>query len=153
MSAEYIKTEVDKIVEDKSFPYPQNIAMAAAWIMGNFKGLNLKVLDTTKRSSLADFFIMGSANNMTQAKSMADEIVVQLKRHNVKVLSKEGLGGSEWILIDLGDIIVHVFLDNTRTTYNLDELWQDAPQIKIPNEYYFEEPTESDEETGGRNFF
>lgn len=153
MSSEYINTEVDKIVENKSFPYPQNMAMAAAWIMGNFKGLNLKVLDTTKRSSLADFFIMGSASNMTQAKSIADEICNQLKRHDVKLLSKEGLGDAEWILIDLGDIIVHLFLDNTRTNYNLDELWQDAPQIEIPNEYYFEEPTESDDESGGRSFF
>lgn len=153
MSNEYINAEVDKIVSDKSFPYPQNMAMAAAWIMGNFKGLNLKVLDTTKRSSLADFFIMGSASNMTQAKSISQEICNQLRRHDVKLLSKEGHGDAEWILIDLGDIIVHLFLDNTRTNYNLDELWQDAPQVKIPNEYYFEEPAESDDESGGRSFF
>ena len=152
MSAEYINAEVDKIINDKSFEYPQNLAMTAAWIMGNFKGLNLKVLDTSKRSSLADFFIMGSATNMTQAKSMADEICSQLRRHEVNVLSKEGLGEAEWTLLDLGDIIVHIFLDNTRTNYNLDELWQDAPQIKIPNEYYFEEPTEDDDDSG-RSFF
>ncbi|MFT6603537.1 MAG: ribosome-associated protein, partial [Bacteriovoracaceae bacterium] len=74
MSVEYVNTEVEKIINDKSFEFPQNLAMAAAWIMGNFKGLNLKVLDTRKRGSLADYFIMGSASNMTQAKSMADTI-------------------------------------------------------------------------------
>lgn len=154
MSAEYTQAEVDKIVGDKTFSYPLNLAMASAWVMGNLKGLNLKVLDTTKRSSLADYFIMGSASNMTQAKAMADEIVVQLKRHDVKVLSKEGLGGSDWILLDLGDIICHIFLDNTRTNYNLDELWEDSPQMPIPNEYYFEEPVEgSDDSSGGRTFF
>jgi ribosome-associated protein len=153
MSVEYVNTEVEKIVKDTSFEFPLNLAMASAWIMGNFKGLNLKVLDTRKRGSLADFFIMGSASNMTQAKSMADAICVQLKKHEVNVLSKEGLGDAEWILLDLGDIIVHIFLDNTRTNYNLDELWQDAPQITIPNEYYFEEPTDSEDESGGRSFF
>jgi hypothetical protein len=48
---------------------------------------------------------------------------------------------------------VHIFLDNTRTNYNLDELWADAPHVKIPNEYYFEEPADSDDESGGRSFF
>jgi ribosome-associated protein len=153
MSVEYVNAQVEKIVKDESLEFPLNLAMASAWIMGNFKGLNLKVLDTRKRGSLADFFIMGSASNMTQAKSMADVICVQLKKFNVNVLSKEGLGDAEWILLDLGDVIVHIFLDNTRTNYNLDELWQDAPQVQIPNEYYFEEPTDSEGESGGRSFF
>lgn len=157
MSAEYLKTEVEKIIKDKEFEFPKNIAMAAAWIMGNFKGLNLKVLDTSKRSSLADFFIMGSASNMTQARSMADSICSELSKHNVKIISKEGLGDADWILLDLGDVIAHIFLDNTRTNYNLDELWEDAPQVTIPTEYYFEEPTgteeTSDENSGGRDFF
>lgn len=151
MSAEYIQSEVNKIVQDKSLEFPKNIAMASAWIMGNSKGLNLKVLDTTNRNSIADFFIMGSASNMIQAKAMAEEIVTQLKSHGVKVLSKEGLGHSDWILLDLGDIIVHIFLDNTRTNYNLDELWQDAPQVKIPNEYYYEEPIDAGSESDSKD--
>ncbi len=153
MSVEYVNAEVEKIMKDESFEFPQNLAMASAWIMGNFKGLNLKVLDTRKRGSLADYFIMGSASNMTQAKSMADTICTQLKQYNVNILSKEGFSDAEWILLDLGDIIVHIFLDNTRTNYNLDELWADAPHVKIPNEYYFEEPTDSEDESGGRSFF
>ena len=72
MSRDYISKEVEKIIKDDTLKYPQNMAMACAWILGNFKGLNLKVLEVGHVSSLADFFVVASASNYTQAQAKLD---------------------------------------------------------------------------------
>lgn len=137
MSREYVQTELKKIINDKNYEYPLNLAMASAWLIGNLKGINLKALDTRKMSSLADFFILGSATNITQLQSMAETIVTELKDLDFKVLSVEGLSGTDWVLIDLGDVLVHIFLDASRSVYDLDNLWTQAIPLEIPSEYYF----------------
>ncbi len=137
--SEYIKKEVSKILSDKKLEFPLNLAMASAWIAGNFKGTELKIFDVRGKSTLCDFFVLSSANNPTQLNSMANEIVGQFKQNNVKILSTEGMDAN-WVLLDFGDIIVHLFLEEARFQYNLDELWKAAPQVKIPQSYYFSEP-------------
>ncbi len=131
----YLDKEIDKVFDNKELVYPLNVAMSCAWIMGNMKGINLKILDVDK-SSLADYFILASASNHTQAQSMANTIVGQLRRKSLRARSVEGLIDSDWILIDLGDVIVHIFLENSRDFYKLDELWEDAKIVEIPSEYY-----------------
>ena len=137
MSREYINKEIDEIMSS-SFEYPKNMAMSSAWIMGNLKGLNLKVLKMGEEHSLTDFFVIGSAQNYIQARSMADEISFQLKRHKAEVRSKEGNENSDWILIDFGDIIVHIFIEHARSDYNLESLWKESTEVEIPQEYYFD---------------
>lgn len=136
--SEYIKKEVSKILDDKKLGFPLNLAMASAWIAGNFKGTQLKIFDVRGRSTLCDFFVLSSASNTTQLNAMANEIVGQFKQNEVKILSVEGMDGN-WVLLDFGDIIVHLFLEDARYAYNLDELWKAAPQIEIPQSYYFSE--------------
>jgi len=138
MSKEYIEKNVNEIMEDKNFDFPKNMAMASAWVLGNLKGVNLKVMDTSETSSLSDYFVLCSATNITQAQSMAEDVLVQLKRHGYQAISKEGWAAdSDWILLDMGDIIVHIFLENSRTVYDLDNLWNEAKPVEIPQEYYF----------------
>lgn len=137
MSQEFISKEVTKIVEGNDYEYPLNLAMGAAWICGNFKGHNLKVLKVAGMSSLADYFVLASASNVTQAKAMAEAVLVELKKHGAKSLSKEGMPQTDWMLLDLGDIIVHIFLDISREVYDLDGLWRDAQIMEIPQEYYY----------------
>ena len=157
MSQEFVAAEVNKIINEESIEFPKNMAMASAWILGNLKGINLKILDTSETSSLSDYFIMASATNLIQAKSMADDIVVFMKKHGLTVRSKEGLQGSDWILIDLGDIIVHIFLEAARSVYALEELWAKAPSVSIPENYYFSsddaEAAQQIEESKDRDFF
>src|SRR5690606_21352295 len=89
-------------------------------------------------SSLCDYNIIASAMNPMQARSMVDEIQMNLKNQaGAKTYSLEGMDEAEWILLDLGDIIVHVFLETTRDIFDLDMLWKDYAQIAIPQEYYF----------------
>lgn len=150
MSTEYIEKNVDEIEKDSNYEFPLNMAMASAWILGNFKGINLKVIDTRNVSSLADYYVLASASNSTQARSMADQVMQQMKRKDLNVVSKEGLNDTaDWILIDLGDFIVHIFQESSRDVYDIDGLW-DAPQVEIPNEYYHgeEESGASDEDKG-----
>ena len=134
MSREYIKTEITKILEKEEFP--KNLALASAWIIANFKGVNIKIFDVSATSSLCDYNIIATAENTTQAKGMVDEIQRQLKAV-AKMNSLEGVSDGEWILLDMLDIIVHIFQDTTRDVFALEELWLNAPQVEIPNEYYY----------------
>jgi ribosome-associated protein len=156
MSSEFVASEVDKIIKDKSFEFPKNMAMAATWILGNLKGINLKIMDVSHTSSLSDFYIVASATNSTQANSMANEVLRQLKQHDLNFLSKEGMNGSDWILLDGGDIIIHIFLEAARDVYGLEEIWTEAKPVEIPQSYYFssedaEAALKADDK--GRDFF
>lgn len=154
MSSEYINSEVDKIYNNSDYEFPLNAALAATWILGNFKGTNLKVLDVRKTSSLSDFYILASASNTVQSKSMADEISNQLKRKELPPRSIEGKENADWILLDHGDILVHIFLENTREVYDLDDLWKDCKQVEIPQEYYFSDGhDEAPEEEPDKGYF
>ena len=146
MSKEFVQKEVNKIIDE--FESPKNMAMASAWILGNLKGTNLKILDVSKTSGLADYFVMASAQNPIQAQSMVEEVAFQAKRLKQTVLSIEGKGGSDWILLDLGDIIVHIFIESVRDIYDLDQLYGEAPIVEIPQEYYFSSPEEESKEEG-----
>ena len=77
-----------------------------------------------------------SVNNKTQASSVASEIMSQLKSHNASCISQEGLDTGEWILLDFGDVIIHIFQESSRDIYDLDTLWGNFPTAPIPPEYY-----------------
>jgi ribosome-associated protein len=152
MSNEHIDKNVNEIFNNKEFNFPLNSAMAAAWILGNLKGINLKIYDVRKISSLGDYYVMGSATNIRQAHAMAEMIGAQLKKHNMKIISTEGKADSDWILLDLGDILVHIFLEVSRGNYNLESLWDEAIPVEIPSSYYFSgDDTESNDDE--KNYF
>lgn len=154
---DYVSQEVDKIYNDKSFKFPLNLAMSSTWVLGNLKGENLKVFDVSKTSSLSDYYILASATSSTQAQSMAETVLRQARRLGHRSISQEGMeADSEWILLDLGDIIVHIFLDIARMNYDLDNLWREAPSVKIPQEYYFSnegDDKESNDDSNDKSFF
>ncbi len=135
MSKPYIQQEVKKIFNSKEFP--QSAALSAAWIVAHFKGVNIKIYDTKDKSSLCDYNLIASAENTTQARAMVDEITYCLKQNDMELTSVEGLDDAEWILVDLGDIIVHIFQETAREVFDLDQLWGECPQVEIPQEYYF----------------
>ncbi len=156
MNRDYITKEVEAIIKDNTLETPLNVAMASAWIMGNFKGLNLKILDLRKVSGISDFFVIGSASNPTQASAMAEEISHQMRAHGIEALSREGLKtNTDWILLDYGDVIVHVFHEPSRTVYDLEHLYKNAISVDIPESYYFSTPESErkNNDDGGRNYF
>ena len=137
MNREFATREIGKIIEDERFPLSRNMALAAAWILGNIKGTDLKIFDLRTASDLCDYHVLGSARSTVQLKAMADEVLFYFKRFGFFVQSKEGVLHSGWALIDLNDIIVHIFLEETRNLYALDELWRGAKTLDILQNYYF----------------
>jgi len=137
---EYIQAEVNKVITNQAFEFPLNHAMATAWILANFKGDNLKIFDMRKSTALVDYSIIATAQNATQARAMVDEISNNLKNQGANIVSYEGYESADWILLDTGDIMVHVFTGPARDVYDLDMIYARNPQVKIPEEFYFAKP-------------
>jgi ribosome-associated protein len=136
MANPFIEKNVTEIIEENKEQFPLNMALASSWIVANFKGMNIKIFDVAETSSLADYYVIGSVNNPTQARSIADELLFNLKKHGEKNLSIEGLETGDWVLLDMGDIIVHLFLEHTRDIFGLDILWAKYDQVQVPTEYF-----------------
>ncbi len=140
---EYVQNEVNKVISNPSFEFPLNHAMAAAWIIANFKGENLKVFDMRKTTSLCDYAIVATAQNTTQARAIVDEAANILKNLGTRIISSEGYESGDWILLDTGDVIIHIFNGPAREIYDLDMLYVRNAQVKIPEEFYFSKPVET----------
>lgn len=88
-------------------------------------------LDVHEISLLADYFLICSANTERQMNAIVEEIVDKVEENQVDVRRIEGKDGGKWILIDLGDVIIHVFQTAERSFYNLEKLWSDAPLVQL----------------------
>ncbi len=95
------------------------------------KAENIDVLDITKLTSLADYFIICTCNSTTQVRACVDEVVEKMEEISVNPSHKEGYHGGSWVLVDFGDIIVHVMARETREFYALEKLWDDAQRIEL----------------------
>jgi len=85
--------------------------------------------------AITDAFVVTSGRNTRQVKTIAEEVEARLKADGgIRPLRVEGLGDSQWILLDYGDIVVHIFLDETRAYYDLERLWSDAPRVTWEDE-------------------
>ena len=103
------------------------LAVAAAL---DKKAINLDVLAVADLTSIADYFVLMSANNERQSQAIADEIVDRLKKEmNVRPLLVEGTTPGRWVLLDFGDFIIHIFTEDVRRFYGLERLWGDAPNV------------------------
>lgn len=89
---------------------------------------DITVIDMTAVNPYTDYFVICTANNVRQASALADYVEEEAEKHGFAVRMKEGTGGSTWVLIDLGEIVVHVFTQETRDLYRLEALWADQPQ-------------------------
>jgi ribosome-associated protein len=89
------------------------------------------VLDLRKLTVIADFFVICSGESFTQVKAIADNIESQLRERGIRPIGIEGEDHAHWVLIDYGDVVVHVFEDETRHYYELEKFWLDAPRIAL----------------------
>lgn len=90
------------------------------------KAQNITVIDTSKLSSMFERMVIASANSTRQTKALADNVVVKLKELGENILGREGEESGEWILVDLGEVLVHIMQPAIRDYYNLEELWSKA---------------------------
>ena len=97
------------------------------------KATDALILQVAPLTSVADYLVIGSADSDRQASAIADHIDGILSRSGSKPLSIEGTRSSQWVLMDFGDVIVHIFRQDVRKHYALERLWADAKRIAIPN--------------------
>ena len=110
-------------------PIESRVRLAVAAALDK-KAINLDVLAVGELTSIADYFVLMSANNERQSQAIADAIVERLKTEmKVKPLLVEGTTPGRWILLDFGDFIVHIFTEDVRRFYGLERLWGDAPNV------------------------
>ena len=99
------------------------------------KAVGLLVLDLRPVASFTDFFVITSGTNVRQVQAVADEVVERVrKEHKSKPARVEGYATGEWVLLDYGDFIVHVFEEKARRFYDLERLWRDAARVALPAE-------------------
>ena len=95
----------------------------------DLKGTEIKVLDVHDKTSVTDILVIASGKSSRQVKALANNVQEMVKEKGITPLSTEGAQDSGWTLIDLGDVVVHVMLPETRDFYNLEKLWgDDAPE-------------------------
>lgn len=95
------------------------------------KAENVVILDLTGRSTITDYFLILSGNSQPQVQAIAESIHKRLRDHGYKIRHEEGFNEGRWAVLDLSDVVVHVFLDQMRDYYNLEALWRDAPRIRV----------------------
>ncbi len=113
-------------------PTPDSVRRAgvAAQAAADKKGTDIVVLDVGEIISITEVFVLVSATNLRQVRTIVDEIELTLKiTDDEGPRAVEGLADATWVLMDYGDFIVHVFVDETRAFYDLDRLWSDATRI------------------------
>jgi ribosome-associated protein len=98
------------------------------------KARDLIILNVSKISAFADYFIICSGTSDRQVRAVAAAIQENLKKAEILPLGIEGEAAGRWILLDYDDVIIHVFLDSVRTFYDLERLWSEAPQMAVPDE-------------------
>lgn len=97
------------------------------------KAVNMIALDLREIASFTEFFVIASGMNPRQVQAIADEINEQLKKQlRRKPVRIEGYAGAEWVLLDYGDFIIHLFEKEARDFYDLERLWRDARRVEIP---------------------
>jgi ribosome-associated protein len=91
------------------------------------------ILDVHEMTLIADYFVIASGSNLRHVRSMADGLTYDLKDLRLP-LHVEGYGAGYWILLDYGDVVVHVFREEERAFYGLERLWGDAPKVELPGD-------------------
>jgi ribosome-associated protein len=100
------------------------------------KALDLVVLDLRPVASFTDFFVITSGTNRRQVQAISDGVVEQLKKNGTRAARVEGYQTAEWILVDYGDFILHVFDEKARRFYDLERLWREAVRVDVPPDQF-----------------
>ena len=95
------------------------------------KAEDIRVIDISEVSVLADYFLIASGKNRNQLQALADEVEEKLGRAGYPMKQSEGYDSANWILLDFGDIIIHLFDQENRLFYDLERIWKDGKEVSI----------------------
>ncbi|HJC34119.1 ribosome silencing factor [Mediterraneibacter glycyrrhizinilyticus] len=109
----------------------KEMARIAYDALSDKKGEDIKIIDITGVSVLADYFIIANGNSDSQVNALVDNVEEELHKAGYHLKQREGRANSSWILLDFGDIIVHVFDKDNRLFYDLERIWKDGKDITV----------------------
>lgn len=109
----------------------REMAKLAIQALEDKKAEDIRVIDISEVSVVADYFLIASGNNRSQIQAMADNVQETLGRAGFEMHQVEGYGTANWILMDFGDVIVHIFDKENRLFYNLERIWRDGKAIEV----------------------
>ncbi|MCL2083529.1 MAG: ribosome silencing factor [Oscillospiraceae bacterium] len=105
---------------------PREIARAAAEALSEKKAINIRVLEVTDLTVMADFFVIASGTSPPHLRTLADEVEHCLEKLEVAPAHKEGHNSGNWLLLDYSSVVIHVFSQDTRDFYAIERLWADS---------------------------
>lgn len=108
----------------------KEIARQCACIADEKRAADIQIYDLDGMSDFADYFVVASGDNRRQLQAIAREIEEKMREQRISHLGTEGFGDAQWILVDYGAVIVHLFLPDVRKRFDFDLLWGDAPRVK-----------------------
>ena len=120
---------MQKEVFMSDFETSKKMAAMAVDALEDRKGEDVRVIDISSISTLGDFFIIAAGNNRNQVQALADSVQEKLGRAGFMTKNVEGYDAANWILLDFGDIIVHVFNSEMRVFYDLERIWRDGKEV------------------------
>lgn len=107
----------------------KELALRIAEFLDSKKGENILVLDVAHLTSIAEYFVIASARNTVQVRTMAEDLEDQLAAEDVLAVRKEGGREARWYVIDFGGVLVHIFHEQEREYYSLERLWSDGTNL------------------------
>lgn len=111
----------------------KDMAKIAVAALEDKKGEDVRVIEIGDISVIADYLVIANGNNASQVQALADNVEESLERQGYKPKAIEGIRNASWILMDYGDVIVHVFSKEDRLFYDLERIWRDGKTITIEN--------------------
>ena len=113
-------------------PRAVELAIAAAEAASEKLARDIVAIDVSDQLVITDIFVIASGGNERQVKAICDSVEERLHKEGVKRLRREGHTEGRWVLLDFGDIVVHVQLAEERVFYDLERLWRDCPSVELP---------------------
>jgi len=110
---------------------PNEILKIAVRAADSKMAADIEALDIRELTTIADYFVICTGSSPAQIRAVTEEIERKLKEAGVMPLSVEGLQASGWVLMDYGDVVIHVFRKETREFYAIERLWNDAPHVNV----------------------
>ncbi|MCA8943940.1 MAG: ribosome silencing factor [Planctomycetes bacterium] len=128
---------------------PKQLALHIAEIIDERQGTDIAILDVTGPLVIADFFVIATVRNDRHGVALARELVARLKAEGLHRRNAAGMDGETgWVLLDFNEVVVHLFVEQTREFYDLEHLWSDAPRVEFEGTARAESPAD-----GGSTIF
>lgn len=128
--------KVDAIIKDQKLAADERLPMAMSWLALHYQANNLKLLAPRERSPFSDFILLFTMENHVQAQQLAYLLKAHARRLGLQDIRAEGLDQGEWILLSMGQTTIHLFTQEMRSLYNLDQLYLTYPHLPIPADFY-----------------